>query len=278
MWIRTGSGFLTGPSTGFSSRTGSGSGFSLDSAETSERFVQIIKHSINHFIRFSTPVHGGIAHALTCIFKRLFQPIYNGIHFMPKQSAVLRSCALVSFVWCSLQWCMSTCTVHCVRSTVVSLCSFRVHLSSTVRASLRLHCVPSTLLFPSGRAHLSPTVRTLSLKLHTVFIGDVLAEFSVRTVYSACLYYTLCSSTAVFLLELSVRTVYSACLYCNTLLCIGPCRLQCMSLRQHCVPSTAFVFARVLCSCHLPSTVLFTTHHVPFESLSFTRVPKYGIC
>ena len=121
---------------------------------------------------------------------------------------------------------VSTCTVsHCVRSimvcsySVVSLCSFRVHLSSTVCASLRLHCVPSTVVFPRS------------------FV-----------VYSAYPYgYTLRSSNALFLLEFSVRTVYSACLYGNTLrfvYCVvgslfGPCRLQCVSLRQH------TVFARV---------------------------------
>ena len=155
---------------------------------------------------------------------------------------------------------VSTCTVsHCVRSimvcsySVVSLCSFRVHLSSTVCASLRLHCVPSTVVFPRS------------------FV-----------VYSAYPYgYTLRSSNALFLLEFSVRTVYSACLYGNTLrfvYCVvgslfGPCRLQCVSLRQH----TAF---RLRCFCQspsvrvtLPSTLVFTTHCVPFASVSLPRVP-----
>ena len=184
---------------------------------------------------------------------------------------------------------VSTCTVsHCVRSTVVcsysvvSLCSFRVHLSSTVRASLRLHCVPSTVLFPSGRVHLLSTVR--------IFTATHCAGVSVRTVYSACLYgNTLCSSTAVFLLVFSVRTVYSACLYGNTLLCImrcglGPCRLQCVRVfaTTHCVPSTALFLLgpSVRVTCRLQ----WSLRHTAFRLLrchslaSLQPLLKHGIC
>ena len=152
--------------------------------------------------------------------------------------------------------------------------SFRVHFYG---ACLHVRFVAFGLQwFPS--VHFVFTCRPQCVRRYVYTAFRLLSCFPLVAFICRLQCDTLCSSTAVFLRELSVRTVYSACLYCNTLLCIGPCRLQCMSLRQHCVPSTAFVFARVLCSCHLPSTVLFTTHHVPFESLSFTRVPKYGIC
>ena len=152
-------------------------------------------------------MHEGIAHALTCLLKLLFQPIYNGIHFMPRQSSVLSSCSLVSFVSCSLLWCMS---LHVRFHTAFGLQWFALTqwFPLFISCSLVVH---------------SACVVTFTLRSVYCLVSLWSRSF---VVYSACLYgNTLCSSTAMFLRVFSVRTVYSACLYGNTLLCIMRCGL-----------------------------------------------------
>ena len=206
---------------------------------------------------------------------------------MPRQSSVLSSCSLVSFVSCSLLWCMS---LHVRFHTAFGLQWFAltqwfpsVHFVFTCRPQ----CVRRYVYTAFRLLSCFPLVaficclQCVSLRLHTVFVCGVLAGV-------LCPYRLQCVS-------LRQHTVFVYCGVLAGVLCSY--RLQCVSLRQHTalynalwarsVPFTVraclcdnplrsvycVVFARALCSCHLPSTVVFTTHRVPFASVSFPHVP-----